>query len=373
LENYNKLTVNLEKLKNNIIDLKKHCPQNQIMFMVKADAYGHGMIPIVRYSQTECEINQFGVATLDEAINIRHELPDLDNELYVFSNLNLEENSSLYAEMNIIPVLSSISMLDLFLKNNYLKGVPLVIKLNTGMNRLGIGQSEVELMIDKIKSNGRNKIYHLMTHLSSSSEKMDANNKSHKQKEIFDQIIKKISSNEIIIERTSISNSGAIEQSFGLDYSHVRPGLMLYGPSALTKDARQNSFWKGSSISSLETNILSIFSVKQGDEIGYSAEIINGNGEVVILSIGYGDGISTKLKGAKLTINNLTAEIIGRVNMDMLQLFFESGTLPFHVNDKIKLWSSDTSEILSISDKAEIIPYELYCSLTNRVIREYNI
>ena len=140
MENYNKLTVNLEKLKNNIIDLKKHCPQNQIMFMVKADAYGHGMIPIVRYSQTECEINQFGVATLDEAINIRHELPDLDNELYVFSNLNLEENSSLYAEMNIIPVLSSISMLDLFLKNNYLKGVPLVIKLNTGMNRLGIGQ-----------------------------------------------------------------------------------------------------------------------------------------------------------------------------------------------------------------------------------------
>jgi len=373
LENYNKLTVELEKLKNNILDLEKHCPENKIIFMVKANAYGHGIIPIVRYSQVECGINQFGVATLDEAKKLRYELPDLDNDLYVFSNLNLYENSNAYAEMKIIPVLSSLSMLDIFLKNNYLKEVPLVIKLNTGMNRLGISQSEVDLMINKIKSNGRNKIYHLMTHLSSSSEKMDTHNRSHKQKENFDQIIKKITLNKIKIERTSISNSGAIEQSFGLDYSHIRPGLMLYGPSALTKNARKNSFWKGLSISTLETNILSIFPVKQGDEIGYGAEMINDNGNIVILSIGYGDGISTKLEGVKLNIDDITAEIIGRVNMDMLQLFFESGSLSLKVNDKVKLWSSHTSEILSIADQAGIIPYELYCSLTNRVIREYNI
>jgi alanine racemase len=91
-------------------------PEKEVLFMVKADAYGHGMIPIVKFSHEKLGIKEFGVATLEEALKLRKELPRSQFEIYVFSDLQLPitENKEKFKQNRIIPVIATKEDLDYF-------------------------------------------------------------------------------------------------------------------------------------------------------------------------------------------------------------------------------------------------------------------
>ena len=84
-----RLNIKLSYLKENLEKLTALSPGKEILFMVKADAYGHGVIPVVRASFEDLGIKEFGVATLAESLKLRHELPDSQFEIYVFSDIGL--------------------------------------------------------------------------------------------------------------------------------------------------------------------------------------------------------------------------------------------------------------------------------------------
>jgi len=368
------LDIDLKLLKSNIQALRALVSKTDILFMVKANGYGHGMVPVARYALEECGVGNYGVATLFEGLKLRKAIPERPFDIYVFSENHLtSQYAEQYAHSALIPVLSSLDELDLFLSEKAFSRVPLVLKFNTGMNRLGLsmGEDELELVLSKLKNKGRREIFHLMTHFGRSFEPLSAPGQTTlAQMQSFEQIRQRFSQEGFSIQYTSTSNSGAIEQGVGVGLSHVRPGLMLYGPSSLAT----STLWKGQSISSLKVQVLRRMSVKKKTPIGYGGALTPEDGTVCILAIGYGDGFSTKLQNTILYHLPGKPMFFGRINMDMAQLFYTgSGTGIPKEGDVLEIWGHDPAHILSMSAQSGIIPYEIYCALGDRIPRKYTL
>lgn len=368
------MEIDLSILASNFKSLKKICPNNEVLFMVKANAYGHGMIPIVKYSHFELGINEFGCASVGEALKLREELPDGKFEIYVFSDVQLvlEEAVEIYLNHRIIPVISNEKDLDFFLANSEFRHFPLCLKFNTGMNRLGIQDSKAEEVITKLKQAGRDEVYHLLSHFSSASLPMKTNKKNLDQKQRFKDLKEKFIDAGIRLKKTSLANSGAIEQGVGLEETHIRPGLMMYGPTSLIPKYRAESLWDGKLISSLETCIINSFPITKGTPVGYGATPCPGNGVIAIIALGYGDGFSTRYQGVELLYKGQVGKIVGRVNMDMAQVFFENGKIEdYKLGDKFVVWDHSSENFMRLCDQSRTIPYEAFIHITERVPKVY--
>lgn len=371
-----RLVVDLNILAQNVSHLRELFPSQEILFMVKADAYGHGVLPIVRYCVENLNIREYGCATIGEAISLRENLSDLEFEVYVFSDVQIElkDCTEIYLQRRIIPVLSNFSDLEYMLSHSDLKNFPLCLKFNTGMNRLGLDYEKVDEVIELIKKYQHRKIFHLMTHFSSSSHSMNSNKRNIEQRERFAALKEKIKAAGIEIERTSLSNSGAIEQGVGKEETHIRPGLLLYGPSCLVAPLRGISQWKGRVISQLESYIINVFPVTKGQPIGYGASPVAEAGVIAIVAIGYGDGFPTRFAGATLHHKGYSGKVVGRVNMDMAQVWFPTEALDdIVVGDKFIIWNHSQSSVLNLSDETQTLTYELFCQLTPRVPRIHQV
>lgn len=366
------LSIHLDRLAFNFNEIRKLAHGKEILFMVKADGYGHGAHELAYFSHHQCDLKEFGVASLGEGISLRSSLENLKTDIMIFSDLGLEKESlrSFYSEKKLIPVLTNLFDLRIFLTAPELKFIPLVLKLNTGMNRLGFEPNEIEQLVDEIKKSGRKEIYHLMTHFSSSSLDIKKNKKTNEQFQLFLKLKKDISSAGIKINFTSVANSGAIEQGFGIEETHVRPGIMSYGPSSLVDFERAS--WKGKNISTLRSKILKKVLVKKGTPIGYGAPVAMNDGVLLLVNLGYGDGIPRNISGVKINRYGFDGQFFGRVNMDMTYLLFPiEAEKTFSVNGEFILWDEDSTEINRLAHELDTISYELFCQLTRRLPRIY--
>lgn len=367
-----RLLVDLAKLADNFEELRLLAPSNEILFMIKANAYGHGLCEIAHFASEELGAASFGVASLGEAVVLRKKLPSMTSEIFVFSDTNLDEKETreLYLDYNIVPVVSSMEDLENFLEDKSFGSLPLTLKLDTGMHRLGIETDRLEEAAKLIKRAGRKSVKHLMTHFSSSFIKLKEGDKTSRQYELFLQAKKTLSSLGIEIEETSCANSGAIEQGFALEESHIRPGLMLYGPASATKDGKP-LYWRGGDISSLETRIIKSFHVKKGTPVGYGGHVCHQDGLLVYAPLGYGDGFLTYYSKRDFSIEGHRARVLGRVNMDMAALLFPSGAKGLERGKPLKIWESGAQRVLEMASSAQTTPYQILTAAGERIPRSY--
>ena len=367
---HTKFFIDLSIFADNVSLLRKIAPNNEILFMVKANAYGHGMVELVRYAVSELGIKEFGCATIAEAKKLRLELSDYQFEIFVFSDLQLESEQSLeiYLNLRVIPILNHLSDLRFFLNHPGFRYFPLCLKFNTGMNRLGISTTDQEEVINLLKKNKRSEIFHLFSHFSSSFLPVNQM-RTQKQYDTFKKVKEIFKSEKIEVLHSSMANSGAIEQRFALEETHIRPGLILYGPSSLLKG---ESCWTGRNIARLETNVIHTFKVSKGLPVGYGGTPTTSDGTIVLLALGYGDGINSSYRGVTLPCNKLMPQVFGRVNMDMIQVFFPK-ECNVKTGDEFLIWDHDPETLLSLSQQMKMIPYELFCQLTVRIPRVYSL
>ncbi len=360
--------VRLDLLAKNFEHLKGLTPDNEIIFMVKADAYGHGLLPIVEFATVELGIKNFGCASVGEAIAIRRNLPHLECNLWVFSDLNLELKAAkeAYLNLNILPVIAHKMQLEMFLEDKDFDSSPLVLKLDTGMNRLGVHEQELNEIISLLKKHNRRQIFHLMTHFANSYLKLRDGDKTHKQYQLFLKLKQQLQTAGINIEQTSCANSGAIEQGFSLAESHVRPGLMMYAGKTLPF-----SSWPGQTISSFSTNILKINKINKGVPVGYGSHVCGKNGHLVYLPVGYGDGILTYYSGRDFDFRGVKTQILGRVNMDMVAVFFEKLPAGFCESDRFVFWDESENSVRNLADSFRTTIYQVFTAITPRVSRRY--
>ena len=360
------LKIHLGQMANNFELLKKAAPTNEIIFMVKANAYGHGLFEIVHFAFHELGIKRFGCASLGEAIALRHKFPEMPSELWVFSDLSLmhPKAKEAYLDQNIIPVISHLNDLSLILEDKDFAFLPLVLKFDTGMNRLGFNLPELKQVIAVIKSSGRKQIKHLMTHFANSYLTLKEKDKTHRQYNEFLLIKKERAANGIQIHETSCANSGAIEQGFSLEESHIRPGLMMYGASS-------SKHWKGELVSEFRTQILKIIPIKKGVPIGYGSHVCGHNGHIVYITAGYGDGLLTYYSGQEFFYHGKIAKILGRVNMDLTAVFFKELPDQIENQNEFYLWDIKNTQIEELASRFKTTPYQLFTAISSRVPRRY--
>ncbi len=362
------LEINLSHLSGNIGKIRSLAGKAGIIPMVKADAYGNGLIPITQHLVQEEKLKKVGVASLGEALKLVKECPDLDTEYLVFSDTEISDPGirAAYVDYNITPVIHQPEDLTHFLSDDRMKDVPLIVKVNTGMNRLGFTIEELEKNIPKLKSRG---IKHLMTHFAYSYVHQKSGDKTTRQLEEFKKAQKLLEDAGVSVEETSIANSGAIEQKIGIGETYVRPGLMMYGPYSA-----EPRIWDGHQISKFVTKVLKTFPVKKGTPVGYGVNVAGEDGFVAVLPVGYGDGLPTFASGVKLTVNGIPCSIFARVNMDMCFLFFGADARSaIKVGDVVEIWNHDNRIISDVATQMNTIPYALMCGITGRIPRIYKI
>jgi alanine racemase len=365
------LDINLGILESNFEKLRSSINNNQIIFMVKANAYGHGLFDIVKYAYENFEVKHFGVASLKEAVLLRTRIPFMKADIFVFSDTAISDSERVknYLEYNIRPVVSNLKDLELLCSNKDFKNLPISITFNTGMNRLGIAMDELEKTVDLLRRFNITHVDHLMSHFSSSYLKLKANCMSYQQIENFDKIKFFFKDSNISFEHTSMANSGAIEKKLTLDETFVRPGIMLYGPqSSMTGD----KLWDGQIISRFYTKVLRKFDVSAGDTLGYGNHCVKNAGVVIVLAIGYGDGIHTSYSGKNIFIDNIEGQVVGRINMDLTFVYFPNDP-KLKVDQIVSLWSNEQKSIARLEKSLQTISYELFCSLTVRIPRLYSL
>lgn len=361
------LEINLSYLQENLSKIKKMAKGTPIP-MVKANAYGNGLVPVSQFLVNECEVRKLGCASLGEALHLFQSAPDLNTEVLVFSDTEIlnPEIREAYLNYKITPVIHQMEELDFILGEKQFSRVPLVLKINTGMNRLGLSMEELEQVSPRLKGRG---VKHLLTHFATSYYALKDGDKAHRQMNEFRKAQELLKSAGVSVEETSVANSGAIEQGFGVDETYVRPGLMLYGPYSV-----EPRVWDGHQISRLVTKVIKTFTVKKGTPVGYGINVAGEDGFVVIIPLGYGDGLLTYGSGVNIKINGFEGKIFARVNMDMAFIIFPMETAgKIKTGDAVEVWSHDNRVITDIANQMKTIPYQLMCTITDRVPRIYKV
>lgn len=366
------LRVNLKLLESNLSEISSMVGKNKkLLPMLKASAYGHGALPIAQHYLEKFSdsnvLEGFGLATIYEAYYLRENLIKCPVSLYIFSELALQEKKEWYEQWGFIPVISNIDDLKFFLQDKSFKKTPLALKFNSGMNRLGFDENETETVIKLLKQYQKTEIYHLMSHFSCSyiHSHLSIKNQITVMEKIKDSFYKA----QICIEHYSMANSGAIEQNIQIpDDTVVRPGLMLYGPKSVNANYSQ---WKGKVISNLETTILDTKLVKKGEGFGYGLSQSPEDGALIILPLGYADGMQFGFNNFNFQIDHISVKFISRPSMDLCYLWTNQIEVLKWKNKKITIWNDNNDNLQLLSDHNQTIPYQILTTISSRVPRKY--
>ena len=345
--------IDLSACRHNLSVAKQFAPDSKCIAIIKANAYGHGMVNIAKALN---DADAFGVARIGEAIQLRE--AGITSPILLLEGFFSEEELSLVREHKIDTVIHSESQLQLLDKSSG-EAISVVLKIDSGMHRLGFAPEEIKTISQQLEKNTNiNQPLKFMTHFSNADDKHD--DKTLKQIDVFYRSIDDVTYNEI-----SIANSAGI---LGWPQSHAewnRPGIMLYGVSPFINVKAEDHNLKP--VMTLSSQIISIKSVKKGEAIGYGGTYICEKDMTIgIVAVGYGDGYPRHAKtGTPVLVNGKRCSLLGRVSMDMICVDLSEQTNSA-VNDPVVLWGEGLP-IEEIAASSETIGYELLCSVTNRV------
>lgn len=353
------LEVNFESLLDNLNSYRNLLKKDvKLMVMVKAFAYGGGIAEIANLLQYQ-QVDRFGVAYVDEGIFLRKhgiKIPIL------VMNPNWEA-LSLLTTFDLEAEVYSLTMFRHMLTT--LKKMPGIhLKLETGMNRLGIPREDLTEVRTILANHPELEIKGVFTHLSSQEEAINDDYTLDQIKD-FEQCYEDIASTLGYKPIRHVLNSAGIVRWPDYQYDMVRLGIGLYGfdASGKMKDLQP--------ISTLKTIVSQVKKVKKGDSIGYSrmgrAPI---DGQIAILPIGYADGY-LRIFGngnAWVMIDGKKAPTIGNICMDMTMI--DISGIDVKEGDEVILFGENPT-ITELAKWAHTIPYEILTNVSQRVKRVF--
>lgn len=343
--------IDLAALQHNFGRVKQLAPDSRVMAVIKADAYGHGMVQAARaLSQGPHYADAFAVAHLNEALALRE--AGIKQPLLVLQGFQNARQLEQMHEHGIQPVVHQHKQLEL-LQQSSLQGVDIWLKINTGMGRLGFGLHEAADVYARLKDCNSVASITLMSHFANGDVMDHPLNK--KQIQAFQALAA-----EFKIP-TSLCNSAGLIHFPQLQGDWVRPGIMLYGSSPVQEQTSAQLGLKP--VMSLNAPLIAINHLQAGDYVGYGSEWqCPQDMPVGIVGVGYGDGYPRHARqGTPVYINGQRSEIIGRISMDMIAIDL-SRVADACEGDMVELWGEHIN-IDEVARKAGTIAYELLCNL----------
>ncbi len=366
LKNRAWVEINLNNLEHNINEIKKIISdKTKIMAVVKANAYGHGMIE-VSHKLNQIGIYDFAVASLDEAITLREN--NIVGNILILGYTCIE-NLKYVIEYDLIQTIVDEEYARKISEIKFDKKLKVHIKINTGMNRIGIHYTNINSIKEVYNYNNIN-VLGIFSHLCA----CDSNSKNNieftkLQIERFNNLINELKSSNINIGKVHLQSSYGILNYPYLEYDYVRPGIIMYGiHSELNSYSKIKINLKP--VLSLKARVTSIKEINENETVSY-ARLYKAlkKEKIASVSIGYADGYPRNLfnKKVKVLVNNEYAEIIGRICMDQL-IINVSNIKNIKQGDIVTLigpYKKISSEI--ISSKSNTITNELLSRLGKRL------
>ncbi len=346
-------TIHLGALRRNLARVRERVATSRVMAVVKADGYGHGL---ERVARALADADAFGVASIADGERIR--AIGLDNRIVVLSGIDEPDDLAAMRALALEPVIHHESQLQWLEADTDPRTLPVWLKIDTGMHRLGFAPERVAQAWRRLRAlpqiGGR---IALLTHFARSDE-FDAD-ATRDQLRVFGDTVDDLPGD------TSLANSAAI---LGWPASHgrwVRAGGVLYGVSVV--DGKSGADFGFEPAMTLRARLIAINTVRAGEPVGYGGGwTCPEDMPIGVVAIGYGDGYPRVAQpGTPVLLRGRAAPTVGRVSMDLLTIDLR-GHPEAAIGDEVVLWG-DGLPVETIGACAGTIGYELVCGMTRRV------
>ena len=345
-----KATISSAALKHNLAVVRRCAPRSHIFAVVKANAYGHGVDRAVRAFD-----NADGLALLEIESAVRLRETGYTKRIALLEGLFESAEVALAARHDFTIAVHNREQLDLLEQVPAGARLDVMLKINTGMNRLGFTPQDAIAVRDRIAQHRAVKQLTLMTHFATAD---DARGIAWQM-----QAFEKVAGGQPF-ER-SIANSAAILRFPEAHADWVRPGIMLYGCTPFADTSAAELDLKPAM--TLSSSIISVQELKRGERIGYAGTFeATGSLRVGTVACGYADGYPRHAPtGTPVLVEGVRTRTLGRVSMDMLAVDL-SAVPAARIGSPVVLWGDGLSAD-EVAQAAGTVSYELICALAPRV------
>jgi alanine racemase len=352
--------IRLGALKHNLEVIRNEAPDTQVMAVIKANAYGHGMVTVAQHLG---DADSFAVARLPEAMSLRES--GIDKPIVLLAGVVTDEGRRTAFDNGFELVVHDVAQIDLLARARGPGGV-VWLKFDTGMNRLGFPTEAAPRLLKMLGQSEVVSEVRLMTHLASADE-LD-NPATEKQLAAFESVTRGFEG------AVSVANTPAAlgwpqiadareRLGFTGDY-WIRPGISLFGVSPFADKTGADLGLLP--VMQFEARLIAVKPLHAGARVGYRGAYISESETTLgIVAAGYGDGYTRHFRsGTPVLVNGRRVPLIGNVSMDMIAVDLGTGAKD-RVGDIVTLWGGDLP-VEEVAPWADAIPYELVCGVMNR-------
>lgn len=361
--------IDLAALVHNLTQIRRYLSGNAaVLAVIKANAYGHGAEEMAK-TLVRHGVSHLGVVSVNEGRALRES--GITTDIIVLGPTFDEQlPDALHSRLTL--VVGDRPRLTALARAAAEKGlsVPVHLKVETGMGRLGFSVDEMPVVLDSLRNHSSLRVDGLMTHLSDADGK--TSDYTEQQLATFHQTLELLAARGLHPPLIHAANSAAIVRYPTSHFSLVRPGIMLYGYHTLPGSVPAPSL---KPVMTLRTTIAHLRTVKPETSISYNRTFVAARpSTIAVLPIGYADGYSRRLsnRGAVL-IHGQRAPIVGTICMDMTMV--DVTDIPAaQVGDQVIIIGHQGRDTIGADEIAEwtaTIPYEVLCGIGPRVPRIY--
>jgi len=349
--------IDLGALRRNFNRARQAAPASRIIAVMKANAYGHGLVCI---AQALDAADAFGVVGLDEAVTLRE--AGCDQRIVLLEGLFSSGDIALACGYRLDLVIHSDHQLALLEQGRLTRSIDVWLKIDTGMHRLGFAPDRIDAALARLHALPGTGDVRFMTHFARADES-DADSTAV-QIEAFRTALGGRAGEQ------SLANSAAVLAWPAAHADWVRPGIMLYGASPII--ARSAGALGLAPVMTLRSELIALAHRRRGDAVGYGGDWICPRDTLIgVAAIGYGDGYPRHAPaGTPVLVNGRRASLAGRVSMDMLCIDLHDQP-DARVGDEVILWG-DGLPVDDIAAAAGTISYELLSGVGTRVHYVYD-
>ena len=356
--------IRLGALQHNLNVIRSAAPGAKVMAVIKANAYGHGMLPVAKVLG---DVDAFAVARLAEAVELHESGVQKPIVLLAGVLTSAELDEAMRRQFQIVVHCSEqIELLESVSKG----AITVWLKFDTGMNRLGFATDDAATTIARLRECAAVSELRLMSHLASADELTESVTESQFAR--FRSVV------EGFKGAVSIANTPgtlgwpqvpAAQDTLGFEGDHwIRPGLALFGLSPFAgRHGSDLGLWPAMQF---EARLIAVKPLREGAHVGYNGRYTSQRDTTLgIISAGYGDGYSRHFRtGTPVLLNGRRVPLIGNVSMDLIAVDLGEGATD-KVGDIATLWGPELP-VEEVAPWADAIPYELVCGVMNREASE---
>lgn len=365
--------IDLDAFVHNIAVAKQLARGAEIIAVLKADAYGHGLEKMCCAAEGSGLVAKIALTSVEEAMRVRLQgvkCPILllegcfeSSEIHWCLHNNVELVFHSAYQFDYLAQAYDIAFGEHCSATDEMPKCRLWVKINTGMNRLGFSLKEAKAWLEQLPQLPYIELVGTLMHFACADEAESES--AQKQLDIYKDFL----SQTPLSGCKSALNSAALSRNPAWAFDAVRPGVMLYGSSPLSdKTAKQLGL---KPVMHLRSRVIAIRMVAKGDEVGYGATWTAESAcRMAVVAIGYADGYPRHASNlASVAINGFIVPVIGRVSMDMITIDV-SPVKNISIGDEVELWG-DTIAVADVAAHSGTISYELLTGITSRVPRFY--